>query len=100
MEIWGARDAKGDGEILIFMTLLVLLNEVIDSVPQSCAASPQTVFFSQQKTVIMLTQFFFLLLINTALFFFSTSITDNITLLRQTLRRYGLEIGTLSHTKI
>lgn len=39
-KLWGAGEAKGDGDILIFTSLLVLLNEDIDwlgSVLQSYA---------------------------------------------------------------
>lgn len=45
-ELWGAGEAKEDGEKLIFTGLLVLPNEAIDwlgSVLQSCAHS---MFFS------------------------------------------------------
>lgn len=47
-KIWGAGEAKEDGEILIFTSLLVLPNEDIDwlgSVLQSCAVL-HSMFFS------------------------------------------------------
>lgn len=46
-ELWGAGEAKEDGEIPIFTGLLVLPNEDLDwlgSVLQSCAVSHSMIF--------------------------------------------------------